>query len=282
MKLFSPAKVNLFLHVTGKRDDGYHDIFSLMCPVSVFDEITIRVMKSGGITVECDHREVPSGEANIAHRAASLFFKETGIKGGVSIWIRKRIPVSAGLGGGSSNAASVLSYLNNHFGSPLSHDRLMRLGGSIGADIPFFIYGKPAIATGIGDKITPYRLLSDLPVIIVHPPISVSTAAVYERYNLTLTNNEKTSKVLSFTEESGFDFSRHMANDLEKVTALLYPEIGNIKNTLLGLGAVGALMSGSGPTVFGVFADKKTAEKAHRSISGGNNRIFLASFLTGQ
>ncbi|OQX61028.1 MAG: 4-(cytidine 5'-diphospho)-2-C-methyl-D-erythritol kinase [Desulfococcus sp. 4484_241] len=282
MKVLSPAKINLFLHVTGKRKDGYHELFSLMCPVSVFDEITLEIKKKEGITTKCDHSDVPSDESNLAHRAAALFFETTGIKSGLSITIKKNIPVCAGLGGGSSNAASVLLHLNKHFKNPVSTKDLIRLGASIGADIPFFLYGKPAIATGIGDLLTPYSMIPNAPIVLVRPAISISTAKVYKSYNLTLTNNEKNSTVLSFTKESRLDFAKHLVNDLEKVTALIYPEIGEAKKELMRLGAIGALMSGSGPTVFGIFQDEITAKRAYTSIQGNGRQLFYARLLTGQ
>ncbi|MFZ5564762.1 MAG: 4-(cytidine 5'-diphospho)-2-C-methyl-D-erythritol kinase [Thermodesulfobacteriota bacterium] len=280
MRVLSPAKINLFLHVTGKRADGYHDLFSLMCPISLFDELVFETT-SVGVSVQCNHPDIPSDDSNLAHRAATLFFETARIRAGVSITLTKNIPVAAGLGGGSSNAASVLVWLNNRFGRPFASDRLMEMGARLGADVPFFIFGRPALATGIGDHLTAYPLLPSLPVVLIHPDIHVSTRQIYKNYNLTLTNNKKISTIPSFTKTTELDFARHLKNDLEKVTCALHPEIDLAKKRLMDSGAMGALMSGSGPTVFGVFKDEKTAEHAGVSIPREKGeRLFYTKLLT--
>ena len=147
----APAKINLFLHVTGKRPDGYHELFSLMCPIRLFDELAFDVRESG-VFIRCDHPEIPSDDSNLAHRAATLFFEAARVNGGVAITLTKNIPVAAGLGGGSSNAASVLVWLNNRFGRPFSLEQLTEIGAALGADVPFFILGRPALA-GLGGAI---------------------------------------------------------------------------------------------------------------------------------
>jgi 4-diphosphocytidyl-2-C-methyl-D-erythritol kinase len=251
-----------------------------MCGISLFDEL-IFAPKDRGVSIRCDHPGVPSDDANLAHRAATLFFKTAGVNGGVSITLTKNIPVAAGLGGGSSNAASVLVWLNNRFGRPFSLEQLTEIGAALGADVPFFILGRPALATGIGERLTEYSLLPPLPVVLIHPDIHVSTGDVYKSYNLTLTNNEKISTIPSFTKATRFDFARHLENDLERVTCVLHPEIELAKKRLIDNGAIGALMSGSGPTVFGIFADGKTAEHACASIPRKKGeRLFYTTLLT--
>ncbi len=281
MRIYSPAKINLFLHIRGKRDDGYHELFSLMSCVGLADTILLD-FDTGHISVHCDHKDVPGDETNLAFRAASAFFDQTGLAPGVAIVIEKKIPVAGGLGGGSSNAASVLKALNHHFDSPLSQERLHRLAVRIGADVPFFLDQTPALATGIGDILTPYPLLKQLPVIIINPSFPVSTAAVYKSYSFGLTNEKKPIKYDSFTEKTVFDAHVHLMNDLEEVTAARYPEIYRIRQKLLEHGATGALMSGSGPSVFGLFADTQAAEQAYRKLCKSRDEsVFLTKLLTG-
>jgi 4-diphosphocytidyl-2-C-methyl-D-erythritol kinase len=269
MKILSPAKINLFLQVTGKRPDGYHELFSLMCCVTLFDTIFLR-FGTEKIEIESSHPQLPLDETNLAHKAAVLFFKTLGAKEGVKITIEKSIPIAAGLGGGSSNAASVLRGLNHHFNFPFSRDRLMALGLNLGADVPFLLFQKPALASGIGEKLEPYAEPLPNCVIIVHPGFRVSTAEVFQNLNLRLTNCKK--KITKpFLKETSYNVSLHLCNDLEAVTVSKYPEINSIKGQLIEQGALGALMSGSGPTVFGLFSDQEEAGKAMQAI-GRNPR----------
>jgi 4-diphosphocytidyl-2-C-methyl-D-erythritol kinase len=269
MKILSPAKINLFLQVTGKRPDGYHELFSLMCCVSLFDSISLQ-FGTQKIEVESSHPHLPLDETNLAHKAAVLFFKTLGLKDGVKISIEKSIPVAAGLGGGSSNAASVLSGLNQHYAYPFSTDQLMSLGLSLGADVPFLLFQNPALASGIGEKLEPYPKRLPYSVIIVYPGFRVSTAEVFQNLNLRLTNCKKKFTKISLMK-TGYDASLHLCNDLEAVTVPKYPEIKSVKEQLIKLGALGALMSGSGPTVFGLFSDQEKAGRASRAI-GRNPR----------
>ncbi len=264
MQINSPAKINLFLHVTGKRPNGYHDIHSLMCPVALYDTLALDFSASK-ITVACTHPAVPEDESNIAYRAAACFFKALGRSGGVSISIEKRIPVAAGLGGGSSNAASVLTGLNDRYGHPFSNQTLSSLALTLGADVPFFIHQKPALATGVGENLEFFNGLVPYPVVLIHPLIRVSTADVYNNLNLGLTNCQQ--KLKSFPLNKGFNPLCHLCNDLETVTISWYPEISVIKKTLMDQGALGSLMSGSGPTVFGIFSDSDRAKKAYNTLS---------------
>lgn len=261
----SPAKINLFLAVTGRRADGYHELWSWMIPLALSDRVEIR-LSGDGIRVRCDHPDVPEDVTNTAFRAARDFLvqlaRQTGsAPEGVEIRILKRIPVAAGLGGGSSNAAMVLTGLNRLLGSPLSVNRLMKLAAGIGADVPFFLYGGPALASGIGEQLRPAPTMERRAVLLVNPDIKVSTRTVYENLNLTLTNCCQKLKNLPF-EGKVVAPNMYLCNDLEPVTAAWYPQIGAIKAMLLDQGAEGALMSGSGPTVFGLFESAALAEEA--------------------
>jgi 4-diphosphocytidyl-2-C-methyl-D-erythritol kinase len=283
MRLLSPAKINLFLYVTGKRADGYHDLFTLMCPVSLYDIVELTV-KPTAICIRCDHSEVPGDETNLAHRAARLFFARLkklhgNLSQGVEISITKRIPVAAGLGGGSSNAAAVLTGLNRHFSSPFSLEALEKMGLAIGADVPFFIRGGAAIATGVGEVLEPVKNLPPLYVLLINPGVPVSTAEVYKNLNLGLTNNQKINKEAFFGLRD-LDPARFLWNDLERVTASKFPEILTIKEALLANGAQGALMTGSGPTVFGLFCDAKRAQQASVFLSRHDKwRLFFAEAI---
>jgi len=277
MKINSPAKINLFLHITGKRPNGYHDIHSLMCGIALYDTLTLdfRVPR---IAVACAHPAVPEDETNIAHRAAGCFFDALRHPGGVGIRIDKNIPVAAGLGGGSSNAASVLCGLNTHFGHPFSSRDLASLALTLGADVPFFIHQKPALATGVGENLELFMGIQPYPVVLIHPEIQVSTADVYKNLNLGLTNCEQKHK--SFHLNKGFNPVHHLCNDLETVTISWYPEISDIKKALLDQGALGSLMSGSGPTVFGIFSDSDQAKKAYKTLSTNQRwSCFLTQLL---
>jgi len=260
MKILSPAKINLFLQVTGKRPDGYHTLFSLMCCVSLFDTI---LLQFGGKTIEIDsaHPRIPLDETNLAYKAAALFFENSNIDGGVKIAIEKNIPVAAGLGGGSSNAAGVLRGLNRHYNFPFTRSQLISMGLRLGADVPFFLFDRPALASGIGEKLEAFPNLPPYHVILIYPGFEVSTAEVFQNLNLRLTKCKKKIKE-SFFMKTGYDASRHLCNDLEAVTASKYPVITAVKNRLLEHGALGALMSGSGPTVFGLFSHQEKAAAA--------------------
>lgn len=276
VSLLSPAKINLFLAVTGKREDGYHDLFSLMCPISLYDEIFLRFGEDR-IGVSCNHPEVPEDNRNIAFKAAELFFDRLGRREGVLIRIDKRIPAGAGLGGGSSNAASVLLALNDYYGCPFPEDELAETGLRLGADVPFFIFGRPAIATGIGEKLEPFCGLKPYKVVLIFPGFGVSTAEVYKNLNLGLTNCQKKLKNSHF-RQSDFDPAQMLCNDLETVTEAVYPEISAAKKALTT--ADGVLMSGSGSTVFGLFSDAAECEKVYASLSEHSRwQCYLADLI---
>jgi len=278
--ILSPAKINLFLRVTGKRPDGYHDLFSLMCRVSLYDEVILNP-SSGAISLRCSDPSLPGDETNLAFRAAKCFLETLGCNEGCDIRLTKRIPIAAGLGGGSSNAASVLLGLNHLHGYPLPRENLMRMGRSLGADVPFFLFQSPALASGIGDELETYPGLPPWPVLIVCPSLHVSTRMVYQNLNLQLTNHQK-RPTRTHLNKAAFNPSFHLYNDLEAVTLALHPELIRIKDCLKSLGAVGALMSGSGPSVFGLFQDRSAVRRARAEWPPDSAfQLFEVDLLTG-
>lgn len=261
----SPAKINLILRITSKRSDGYHNILSLMQPVSLYDEVEIEVDTIGGIDVEADVPGVPNGPENLAYKAARLFLDESGIESGVKISISKRIPHGAGLGGGSSNAATVLSALNELLGAGFSIEKLMALGAELGSDVPFFMLKSAAIATGRGTELTAVKLPSHQ-YVLVNPGFGVSTVWAYSNFILT---NGVEDNTLIYSEDTFNDLpwlTRSLYNDLESVTASAHPQIDVIKEALVRAGAEGSLMSGSGPTLFGLFSDHARAAGAAAAL----------------
>lgn len=269
MEIQAPAKINLFLDVTGKRTDGYHDLISLMCPVRIHDTVRLSFDDAGipdGLTVTCPHPDVPSGPANLAWKAASAFFTETGISGSMAVLIDKQIPVGAGLGGGSSDAAAVITALNLHYNKPLSYERLMDIGRGIGADVPFFIFGRPAVATGIGEKLSFFPGLPPAAMVIIYPGTPVSTGEVYKRLNLALTKTKKIHTKFIFKSGWEADLPKRLYNALEPAAMQICPEIKSARQALLDCGAAGALMSGSGSSVFGIFADAQQAGQAFNRL----------------
>jgi 4-diphosphocytidyl-2-C-methyl-D-erythritol kinase len=279
MKIFSPAKINLFLLVLGKRSDGYHDLMSLMCCIGLYDTVSL-TFGVKNIAVSCHHPGVPEDDKNLAFGAAHLFLETLNKNEGVKIIIQKQIPVAAGLGGGSSNAAAVFLGLNRYYGYPFSKKELMAMGLSIGADVPFFVFQKPAIASGIGEKLEAYQGLKNLKILLVFPEFSVSTAEVYKKLNLGLTKCKKKLKSFPLNKQR-FDPRCHLCNDLESVTVLKYPIINTVKTALLNHGALGALMAGSGPTIFGLFPDSNEASKARHALSRIDKwQMYIADMIT--
>jgi len=278
MRLLSPAKINLFLHIIGKRADGYHDLVTLMCCVGLYDTISLD-FEAKEISVACTHPLVPQDHTNLAYRAAKNFLDHLNRKEGVRITIEKQIPIGAGLGGGSSNAATVMLGLNRFYGHPFSRETLIRLGAAIGADVPFFIDQKPAVATGMGEILEPYSGLRSCTVIVVFPGFSVSTAEMFKNINLRLTKCMEKTNISSFKNKE-FDIQRHLCNDFEEMAEQKYPEITAVKDVLLKNGAIGALMSGSGSAVYGLFRDRDSTAKAYRALSRhGSWQVFVADVI---
>jgi 4-diphosphocytidyl-2-C-methyl-D-erythritol kinase len=265
MRFFSPAKVNLNLEVRQKRPDGYHEIQTLMHRIDLADEIEIdrRVEE---ILLNLEGEETPPGEDNLASRAARIFLQETKIVSGVEIRLRKRIPVAAGLGGGSSNAATVLMGLNQLFRAEVDETQLMAWGARIGADIPFFIFQKPAWAGGKGEKLKAAEVPAPLCFLLLVPPFRISTAWAYAAYDQL--GVDKTRPFL--VQKSYTDFGALLPilyNDLEQASTGRFPVIGEMKKHLRAHGARGALMSGSGPVVFGLFSEPEEMKRAEKNLS---------------
>ncbi|TAN63502.1 4-(cytidine 5'-diphospho)-2-C-methyl-D-erythritol kinase [bacterium] len=262
----SPAKINLFLRVLRKRQDNYHDIFSLMQPVSLYDEVAVEISKGDLITVACSRPDLPTDSSNIAFRAAELFLKRTGLKRRVDIRINKNIPVGAGLGGGSSNAATVLKACDSLLKTNINEKELMNIAAELGSDVPFFILDVPALAHGRGEVLKKV-IIAPYAYVLVNPGFMVSTAWVYG--NLDLTNISE-DNILSYSDEVYADIDslvKLFVNDLEAVTLRKHPELLGVKSALIESGAVQALMSGSGPTVFGIFRSKALADIAARGLT---------------
>jgi len=268
IEIFSPAKVNLFLKITGKRVDGYHDLVAVFVPVALYDKLIIDQSEKG-VEVYCNGRELPKGQNNLVNRAATSFFKKTGIKKGVKITLIKKIPISSGLGGGSSDAATTLKGLNQLWPNTLSKEDLEKLALSLGADVPFFLMQKPAIARGVGEILQPIKNFPSLWYVIISPNLMVSTAWAYERTKLKLTNNENQNIINGF-EKGIFNIPDLLFNDLERVTLVKYPFLCSIKDSLIKVGALGALMTGSGPSIFGIFDSAKKAREAGKILESLN------------
>ena len=261
----SPAKINLCLHVLGRRKDGYHELGMAMQQVDLCDRVKIRLTESPELQVNCRGVDLGQGEENIAARAARLFLDNIPGIYRVEIEIDKRIPVAAGLGGGSSNAASVLLGLNRLLKGRLNKLQLMELGGQLGADVPFFIFGETAWATGIGTRLQSLPQLPAVSYLLINPKIAVSTTWAYQ--SLELTRGGELANLPRFSVVSREELCARLYNDLERVTLQRYPLIGEIKQKLIDHGALGSLMSGSGATVFGVFPDFATAQQAGDRIA---------------
>ncbi len=265
MIFLSPAKVNLHLEVLEKRPDGYHKIQTLLHRVDLYDPIEIH--EGGeGIRLVTEGEPVPQGMENLAWKAAHAFFRTVGIRAKIEIRIQKKIPVGGGLGGGSSDAASMLLALNDLFRAGLDERSLMDLGAGLGADVPFFIFQKPALARGRGEILTPVKFPAPLWFLMLAPPFQISTAWSYETFDH-LAGGKKKGSPLRDSYPDLMDLLPVLKNDLELPAFTRYPELGRIKEQLLGKGARGALMSGSGSVVFGLFADSEEAKRTQRDLT---------------
>lgn len=264
IRRLSPAKINLHLKVLRKRADGYHDIASLMQLISLYDELTFE-RKGDNIVISCPDSGLPVNEENIVFRAARAIFALREYRGGVQIEIRKKIPLAAGLGGGSSNAATTLLAINDLCRFQLTQPELMSLAKGLGADVPFFIFGKTAWATGIGEMLTAVVGAPSSWLVLVNPGFEVSTAAIYGSLNLRLTSEPANYSIPPVYSQG--DLVSCLVNDLEPVATRLHPEIEQIKKLLMSAGALGSLMTGSGPTVFGLFSAEDDAREAATSIA---------------
>ena len=275
------AKINLYLDVVGKREDGYHNLETIFHSIGLHDEIIIRKQETKGIRVHCDHPGVPCDSRNLAYRAAQCLSDEVGGVSGVAIDIYKRIPVAAGLAGGSANAAAVLHGVNQLFELGFTQEMLMRLGAQLGADVPFCLHGGAALGLGIGDRLTRLPALSDVSLLLLNPGIEVSTASVFRNLNFSLTKHRSASIIIkAYVEKSDVvGIGENLYNRLEVPVFSKYPQIAALKNELsTQTECYGALMSGSGATVFAIMYDRGAAR---RSESHFKNRVsFCTSTVT--
>ena len=260
MKVRSPAKINLHLEVLERRADGYHEVQSLMTRINLFDEIEI-LPGGQGVRLLAEGEVIPEGTENLACRAAQLFCRETGVPGNFEVRLKKNIPVAAGLGGGSGNAAAVLLALNDLYPKRVEINSLLDLGSRLGADVPFFLFQNSALARGKGERLTAARIPKGLGFLLLIPPFRISTPWAYETFDQMTGGKTKDGTHLEDSYPTLRDLLPVLKNDLEIPAFSRYPEIGRKKEELLRLGARGALMSGSGPVVFGLFASKGEAEE---------------------
>ncbi len=262
LHLESPAKVNLRLEILKKREDGYHELRTVLQKINLHDLLHFSLKKEKGISITTDHPNLPVGKSNLAYQAVQSILKKSDYKGGVLINIKKRIPLGAGLGGGSSNAATALKAMNQLLKIDLPKKELMRMGLEIGADVPFFFLEGAAIASGIGEKLKKIEL-PKLWYVLVYPNFEVSTRWAYQNFLLTKRQfHFNLHKLLRTPQE----ISRFLWNDLEEVVSVAYPQIGVMKEILCAAGALGTSMTGSGPTVFGIFSEKGGASEGYKKI----------------
>lgn len=268
------AKINLYLDITSKYEDGYHQVNTVMQTVSLSDDVALSLNDSGKIELTCDNADIPLDEGNIAYRAAELFFKRSSVRSGVNIAITKRIPVSAGLGGGSADAAAVLRGLNELFDRPFSKDKISELGAELGADVPFCIVGGTVVADGRGDHLSHVAPMRGCYIVLANGGEGISTPFAYRQLDNKYHNFENgahrththTSLVEALERGSVAALSSELYNVFEKAILPIRPVAQEIRNTLTEMSAKGILMSGSGPTVFGIFDDEKLAESAAAKI----------------
>lgn len=265
----APAKVNLFLDIKGRRDDGYHEIETVMHLIDWKDGIRISLCEEG-INVRCSDPSIPGGEGNLAYKAAKLFLENCGIKKGVAIYLDKKIPSEAGLGGGSSDAAYVLKGLNELLGCNIPQNELSSWASKIGSDVPFFIFEKTALSAGRGEIISPLKNENILYMLLVKPDFSVSTPQAYRLFKKEEVKEMPDLKAFLAGWENCdiISIAENMVNVLETPVIKIYPQIAEIKEDLKAAGALNALMSGSGSAVFGIFAEEKDALKAYDSFNG--------------
>lgn len=258
MTLTANAKLNLYLDITGVREDGYHTVEMVMQSITLSDIVDVTISQGSGISLSCDAPHIPSDERNIAYKAAKLYLEAAGISADISVDIQKRIPSGAGMGGGSADTAAVLYALDKHFGA-LSQETLYDIALKLGADVPFCLAGGTSICTGIGEVLSPCCSVKDYVFLVVMPDFTCPTGAAYKRFDEAPIppRNALADFTASLADGS---FSGKLYNTFE----LLYNDdrIESIKSTLMGEGALGAMLTGSGAAVFGVFSDEQTAAKA--------------------
>lgn len=275
------AKINLGLDVVRRREDGYHEVRMIMQTIQLYDRLDIKRTQEPGIQIQTNLSFLPVNENNLIYKAAKLLMDEFSITDGVSVKLDKRIPVAAGMAGGSTDAAAMLIGVNRLFSLGLTKRQLMERGVQIGADVPYCIMRGTALAEGIGEALSPLPPMVKCPVLIAKPSISVSTKFVYQNLKLddTTIHPDIDRLIDDIKAKNLHDIAAHMGNVLETVTIPNYPVIDEIKKHMLSNGAVGAMMSGSGPTVFGLFDDEDTAKRAYKAMRSSHlaRQVYLTS-----
>lgn len=280
------AKINLGLDVVRRREDGYHEVRMIMQTIQLYDRLDIKRTQEPGIQIQTNLSFLPVNENNLIYKAAKLLMDEFSITDGVSVKLDKRIPVAAGMAGGSTDAAAMLIGVNRLFSLGLTKRELMERGVQIGADVPYCIMRGTALAEGIGEALSPLPPMVKCPVLIAKPSISVSTKFVYQNLKLddTTIHPDIDRLIDDIKAKNLHDIAAHMGNVLETVTIPNYPVIDEIKKHMLSNGAVGAMMSGSGPTVFGLFDDEDTAKKAYKAMRSSHlaRQVYLTSIYNNR
>lgn len=282
--LKAPAKINLTLEVTGRRSDGYHNLEMIMTTIDLADRLFIREREDERIVLTTTSPHLPTDEKNLAYRAARLFQQWSGVRRGVAIDLQKHIPVAAGLGGGSSNAASVLMGLTQLWQIPASLSELTELALALGSDVPFFLYGQTAYVSGRGEIVRPLPSLPPFYVVLARPPRAVSTATIFQAFAASESPHpaKYTSQMVEALYARQTDkILQLLHNDLEKVTFRLYPEVRALKNDMCRFGAEHVLMSGSGPTVFALFTRFSKARRVYHALRGYLKDVLLLHTLRG-
>ncbi|MFF2484429.1 4-(cytidine 5'-diphospho)-2-C-methyl-D-erythritol kinase [Paenibacillus sp. NPDC058071] len=284
MKIYekAPAKINLLLDVIRKREDGFHEVEMIMTMVDLADRLEMEELPRDTIIISSQAGYIPLDEKNLAFQAAKLIKERYHVRKGVYIHLDKKIPVAAGLAGGSSDAAAALRGLNRLWGLNIPQDELCRLGAELGSDVPFCVTGGTALATGRGEQLTPIANPPQCWVVLAKPPINVSTADVYGKLRANeLTAHPSASAMISAIERGSFhDICDGLGNVLENVTLDLYPEVRQLKESMQRLGADGVLMSGSGPTVFGLVTKEAKLARIYNGLRGFCKEVYVVRMLT--
>lgn len=266
--LKAPAKINLSLDVLNKRDDGYHNVSMVMQQVTLYDDIRVSVTQGKSIKVDTDCEFLPTDSNNITYKAAELMMEKYSLDKGINIFIEKRIPIAAGLAGGSTDAASVIKGINTLFDLNLTMNEMMDIGGQLGADVPFCVQGGCALAEGIGEKLTPIKGMDKGWLVLCKPMVSVSTALAYKGLKLhdIRVKPNNIAMIEALNQSNIYDICDNMINVFEPGIIKQYPVVKAIKDKLIEYGAIGSMMSGSGPTVYGVFKDYNKAHAAYNNL----------------
>ena len=280
ISLKSRAKINLSIDVIGKREDGYHIVEMIMQTIDLYDDIKLKELEEDNIIIKSECSYIPLNEDNIVYKAAKLIKEKMDIKKGIEIFIKKNIPVAAGMAGGSSNAAAVLVGLNELWELGLSKDELRDLGLKLGADVPFCIEGGTALAEGIGEKLTYIKGINkDVNILVCKPDIFVSTKEVYQSLDIKNIEKRPDNKLLieKLKNDDIVSVSNNMVNVLEEVTSKKYSDIKAIENIIIKNGAMGTMMSGSGPTVFGFFDNEEKAKRARVELLENYSQVYVVT-----